>query len=42
MVLAQEFDPGVRPSDHWWAFELKSLTDLEAGERDVLPKHEWW
>lgn len=40
LVLAQEFDPGVRLCDHWWALELKRLTELEAGNHAVVPNYE--
>lgn len=40
LVLAQEFDPGVRLCDHWWALELKRLSELEAGDHALVPNYE--
>lgn len=40
LVLGQEFEPGLRESNHWWAFELKSPQELEVGSHDVLPFYE--
>lgn len=40
LVLAQEFDPGVRLCDHWLALELKRLSELEAGNHALVPNYE--